>query len=227
MNGLAKLKYETRRLFENSGIDEFQPNRKSGILDSRRLYSVATGNDRVFKRHVEEGGIDSAITFILDCSGSMFGGEKCRMATAIPVLYTMLDVLDRAGCATSIVTFGTRTSLLKPWGMGKNQARQLLERIKNGHDNSDSTALRYAHTLLMKRPEQRKVAFILCDGGVVEHEEKACREQAMTGERLGITTIGVGIEENLSRMYPNNITVDRRNLAETSFKQIKLAGAKK
>ena len=227
MNGLAKLKYETRRLFENSGIDEFQPNRKSGILDSHRLYSVAAGNDRVFKRHVEEGGIDSAITFILDCSGSMFGGDNCRMATAIPVLYTMLDVLDRAGCATSIVTFGTRTSLLKPWGMGKNQARQLLERIKNGHDNSDSTALRFAHTLLMKRPEQRKVAFILCDGGVVEHEEKACREQAMTGERLGITTIGVGIEENLSRMYPNNITVDRRNLAETSFKQIKLAGAKK
>ena len=113
MNGLAKLKYETRRLFENSGIEEFQPNRKSGILDSHRLFSVAAGNDRVFKRHVEEGGIDSAITFILDCSGSMFGCEKTsRIATAIPVLYTMLDVLDRAGCATSIVTFQVNSARL-------------------------------------------------------------------------------------------------------------------
>lgn len=227
MSGINKIKYEVRRLFEKSGIDEFQPNRKSGILDSRRLHTVATGNDRVFKRHVEEGGIDSAVTFILDCSGSMFGYEP-RMKTALPVLWAMLDTLDRAGVATSVITFGTRTSMLKPWGMPKSQAKDMLQRITNGGDNSDSTALRFAHSLLMKRPEQRKIAFIFADGGVDMADQKRCLEQAKTGERLGITTIGVGIEANLSGMYTNHVVVNSlKDLASTSFKQIKLVGQRK
>ena len=49
-------------------------------------------------------------------------------------------------------------------------------------------------------------------------------EQAKSGERLGITTIGVGIHADLSRMYPNNIIIrDLDDLAGASFKQIKLA----
>jgi cobalamin biosynthesis protein CobT len=222
--GGAKLRYEVKRLFENSGIDEFQFNRKQGQLDTRSLHTVAAGNDRVFKRHHEEGGIDSAVVFVMDCSGSMFGMDSLRMKAAAPVLATMLDTLDRAGVATSVVTFGTRVSMLKPWGMAKAKALDLIQRLCTGSDNSDSTALRYAHNLLLNRSEQRKVVFIIADGGVDRDDEKRCMAQAKSGERLGITTIGIGIHADLSRMYPNNVSISSLDdLANASFKQIKLA----
>jgi cobalamin biosynthesis protein CobT len=219
--GGAKLRYEVKRLFENSGIDEFQFNRRVGQLNTRALHTVAVGNDRVFKRHHAEGGIDSAVVLIMDCSGSMFDE---RMSRAAPVMATLLDTLDRAGVATSVITFGTHVSMLKPWGMTKAKAMPLLAGLKSGSDNSDSQALRYAHTLLLNRPEQRKVTFILGDGGVDRDDEKRCMEQSNAGENLGITTIGIGIVGDLSRMYKNNIYIkDLSDLANASFKQIKLA----
>jgi cobalamin biosynthesis protein CobT len=219
--GGAKLRYEVKRLFENSGIDEFQFNRRAGQLNTRALHTVAVGNDRVFKRHHEEGGIDSAVVLIMDCSGSMFDE---RMSRAAPVMATLLDTLDRAGVATSIITFGTHVSMLKSFDMTKAKAMPLLAGLKSGADNSDSQALRYAHTLLLNRPEQRKVTFILGDGGVDRNDEKRCMEQSNAGENLGITTIGIGIVGDLSRMYKNNIYIrDLSDLANASFKQIKLA----
>jgi Mg-chelatase subunit ChlD len=219
--GGAKLRYEVRRLFEMSGIDEYQFNRRHGQLDVGNLHTIPAGNDRVFKRHHEEGGIDSAVVFIMDCSGSMFDEN---MQAAAPVMATMLDTLDRAGVATSVITFGTTTSMLKPWNMTKAKALPLISRMKSGGDNSDSAALRYAHSLLLNRPEQRKVVFILADGGVSYDDEKRCMSQAKSGERLGITTIGIGIHADLSNMYPNNIVIDKLDqLASASFKQIKLA----
>ena len=219
--GGAKLRYEVRRLFEMSGIDEYQFNRRHGQLDVGNLHTIPAGNDRVFKRHHEEGGIDSAVVFIMDCSGSMFDDN---MKAAAPVMATMLDTLDRAGVATSVITFGTTTSMLKPWNMTKAKALPLISHLKSGGDNSDSAALRYAHSLLLNRPEQRKVVFIFADGGVNHDDENRCMSQAKSGERLGITTIGVGIHADLSRMYPNNIEINSvADLATASFKQIKLA----
>ena len=219
--GGAKLRYEVRRLFEMSGIDEYQFNRRHGQLDVGNLHTIPAGNDRVFKRHHEEGGIDSAVVFIMDCSGSMFDEN---MQAAAPVMATMLDTLDRAGVATSVITFGTTTSMLKPWNMTKAKALPLISHLRSGGDNSDSAALRYAHSLLLNRPEQRKVVFIFADGGVDYEDEKRCMSQAKSGERLGITTIGVGIHADLSRMYPNNIEINSvADLAAASFKQIKLA----
>jgi cobalamin biosynthesis protein CobT len=219
--GGAKLRYEVKRLFENSGIDEFQFNRRVGQLNTRALHTVAVGNDRVFKRRHEEGGIDSAVVLIMDCSGSMFDE---RMRSAARVMATLLDTLDRAGVATSVITFGTHVSMLKPWGMTKAKAMPLLAGLTSGADNSDSQALRYAHTLLLNRPEQRKVTFVLGDGGVDRHDEKRCMDQAIAGHNLGITTIGVGIGGDLSRMYKNNILIrNYSDLADASFKQIKLA----
>lgn len=160
----------------------------------------------------------------MDCSGSMFGSDGSRMKSAASVMATMLDTLDRAGVATSVVTFGSRVSLLKPWGLNKAKTMPLIARLQSGADNSDSAALRYAHSLLHQRSEQRKVVFILADGGVFREDEKRCKKQAESGERLGITTIGIGIHADLSRMYKNNVIINSLDdLANASFKQIKLA----
>jgi len=179
----AKLRYTVRKLFENSGFEEFQNNRKSGVLNVRALPTMAH-NDRLFKRRKEHDGIDSAVT--------------------IPV-----------------VTFGCEVSLLKDFNVPYQRVRPMLERLQSGGGTQDFTALSYAHGLLLNRQEERKVCFFLTDG---IGNADACREQALSGENLGITTIGVGIRSDVTHIYKNAVTIEKlEDMGTVAFDKLKLA----
>ena len=81
--------------------------------------------------------------------------------------------------------------------------------------------MRYAHKLLLSRPEQRKIAFVITDGiGRPNYVRKQCE----SGDRLGVTTIGIGIEQRVDGVYPQCVHVnDVSELGTVSFKQIKLS----
>jgi cobalamin biosynthesis protein CobT len=53
---------------------------------------------------------------------------------------------------------------------------------------------------------------------------KSSRAQIENGEKIGITTIGIGIFDDVSAVYRKSVKIESLNdLASTSFKQIKLA----
>ena len=214
----AKLRYEIRRLFENSGTEEFNINRKQGSLNINALHNLGH-SDRLFKRRSEVAGIDSAVTIVLDCSGSMRDGN--RMQHAVDVCYALLTTLGQAGVPTSVVTFSGVISTLKPFNAPYQRAKPLLERIQCSGGTNDYAALNFAHGMLLRRTEARRVCFVLTDG---EGAPAATHDQCNAGSRLGITTIGIGIQENVSRVYPNAVRVD--NLADmgtVAFNKLKLA----
>ena len=219
----AKLRYSVRKLFENSGFEEFQNNRKSGVLNVRALPTMAH-NDRLFKRRKEHDGIDSAVTIVLDVSGSMFNNHaplKSKMYHAILATYALLDTLSKAGVATSVVTFGCEVSLLKDFSTPYQRIKPLLERLASGGGTQDFVALSYAHSLLLNRQEERKVCFLITDG---IGKADACREQALSGERLGITTIGVGIRSDVTHIYNNAVTIEKlEDMGTVAFDKLKLA----
>jgi len=219
----AKLRYSVRKLFENSGYEEYQNNRKSGVLNVRALPTMAH-NDRLFKRRKEHDGIDSAVTIVLDVSGSMFKNHSplnSKMYHAILATYALLDTLSKAGVTTSVVTFGCEVSLLKDFNTPYQRVKPLLERITAGGGTQDYVALSYAHSLLLNRQEERKVCFLLTDG---IGKADACKEQAMSGERLGITTIGIGIRSDLTHIYKNAVTIDKiEDMGTVAFDKLKLA----
>lgn len=221
----AKLRYEVKRLFENSGSDEFNLKRKTGALNVHALPSFATGSVDLFKRRQEVEGIDSAVIILLDVSGSMFDdtGNKDaqRMTAAIQTTQALLDTLNKAGVKTAVLTFGSYTSIIKGFDMPSIKAMPLLERIKDGGSTNDYFAIRYAHKLLLQRPEQRKVVFAITDG---DGNRRRAKAQVQSGERLGITTIGVGIQHDVSGVYPKHVNIQQiHDLGSASFKQIKLA----
>jgi cobalamin biosynthesis protein CobT len=219
----AKLRYSVRKLFENSGYEEYQNNRKSGVLNVRALPTMAH-NDRLFKRRKEHDGIDSAVTIVLDVSGSMFKNHSplnSKMYHAILATYALLDTLSKAGVTTSVVTFGCEVSLLKDFNTPYQRVKPLLERISAGGGTQDYVALSYAHSLLLNRQEERKVCFLLTDG---IGKADACKEQALSGERLGITTIGIGIRSDLTHIYKNAVTIDKvEDMGTVAFDKLKLA----
>ena len=235
----ARMRYEVKRLFENTATEDFQTNRRAGSLNVRSLHKVAT-SDRLFKRRLEAEGIDSAVVLMLDVSGSMFNpqfsydgkgdaildakGEfvtHCYIDDAVKTCAAMLDTLNKAGVKTMVVTFGSYASVLKPWGMPVPRALERVARIGSGQNTNDYAALRFCHEMLHGRPESRKVVFVITDGC---GEEYAVRQQCIAGANLGITTIGVGIALDVSDSYPVSVTVrDAASLGEVAFKQIKLA----
>jgi cobalamin biosynthesis protein CobT len=167
----AKLRYEVKRLFENTATESFERNLKSGRLNVRALtrHSISPN---LFQRRYEEEGIDSAVVILLDVSGSMYDGIRgkagqprtTRMASAAPTCAALLETLSAAQVATALVTFDDYTSVLKPWNMNARKAITLLESIDGMGGSDDATALMHVHNMLYRRPEQRRLCFVLTDG---------------------------------------------------------------
>lgn len=224
----ARLRYEVKRLFDNSGREDFQRNRRSGSINVSALHKVGV-TDKLFQRRHEVEGIDSAVVICLDVSGSMFDDGKVnqkysrsnRIVQAALTTKALLDALHRSQVATCVITFGSSSAVLKPFGEHPLKTAARLDGLRTGGSTNDYFAVRYAHKLLLQRPEERKITFVITDG---VGRAKFVREQCEAGERLGVTTIGVGIEMNVSHIYPNAVNVtDMAELATVSFKQIKLA----
>jgi Mg-chelatase subunit ChlD len=213
----AALRYNLKRLFDNSAQTEFGLRRKAGSVDVNSLSRLGV-SDKLFKRRSETDGIDSAVVILLDVSGSMF---RRRLQPALECCAALLDALDRAQVATALFTFNGDTSVVKQWSDSKFKALASLTKVHAEGGTNDYFAVRYAHKMLALRPEERKVCIVLSDG--CGHVVETAR-QVKDGESLGITTIGIGIQSDVSRVYPQSVMVDSlSDLGSASFKQIKLA----
>ena len=221
----AKLRYEVKRLFDDSGLSDFTRNRKAGVVNIHALPTVAMGNDRVFKRRLEVEGVDSAVVICLDVSGSMFDVETYRpkplIGPAVQTCRALLETLDAAGVKTAVLCFGSQISVPKGFNKNARQASILLGTVKQGGSTNDYAALRYAHQMLAQRHERRKIAFVITDGF---GKPDAVIQQVASGKALGVTTIGIGIGTDVEWIYGQAVTVrDIADLGNASFKQIKLA----
>jgi len=226
----ARLRSEVRRMFEHTDRSGYEVNRRAGSINSAVLPRVAAGSDRVFKRHDEPEGIDSAVTVVLDVSSSMFVERNINGATqtaligaAVQACDALIDSLSAAGVQVEVVTFGVVASVLCPFGTPAARIKHAVRCVDNEGDTNDSVALRLAHERIYTRPEQRKVVFVLTDG---DGKGAAVRAQCKAGAALGITTIAIGIgERNQADVWYTNAikVVDPADLASAALSQIKVA----
>lgn len=214
-----RLELEVRKLFEDSAQTLFTQNRKAGSINVSALGRFGT-TDRLFKQRRDIEGIDSAVVILLDISGSMFHRPR-RIRSALSTAALLIKVLNRAGVAVSVVTFGDDSSIAVPFNTPTAKALELIAQVRADGSTNDYAALKFSHDLLLARPESRKVCFVLTDG---DGEKIAAREQVDSGTNLGITTIGIGMQLNVESVYPINLHVENLNsLATASLAKIKLA----
>jgi uncharacterized protein YegL len=213
----GKLRHEVRRLFDNTGYESWQLNRKSGAVNVHALPMVGH-SENLFKRRQEVEGIDSAVVVVLDVSGSMKGKQ---LDIACDACATLIDTLGRAQVSVCLMAFGSWAHILLPFDTNYRKAKSLLAKLVTCGNTNDYFAVRYAHQMLSMRPEQRKVCFVLSDG---DGHVIRTKHQVKVGERMGITTIGVGIKHDVSNVYSKAIEVNKlEDLGTATFKQIKLA----
>lgn len=84
----------------------FNPGMRSGRINQPSLYKVGVGDDRVFRHKYERHSKRTAVSLLIDCSGSMSGG---RIRTAALAAYALSSALERLRIDHEVIGFTTKS----------------------------------------------------------------------------------------------------------------------
>ena len=195
--------------------------RSDGILDSKNLHRIFNGNNDIYKRKTQNKSIDTALTLLIDCSGSM-DGERialCQeMAIALEAALhdtpVKTEIIGYTSCSIdedtmpddikakkealeqkgeSFNLYGTQMIVFK----GFNDHRsKLTVTLGNMHEvgmggTPTGDAISLAGARLLQRKEKRHIMFVLTDGSPDDIER--CQESVKALEDCGVVVFGFGI----------------------------------
>ena len=135
-------KQRITRLLRNPDRRGEHRNRNRGRLDRGRLHRLATGNDNVFVEKWQRAGVRTAVSVVLDNSGSM-DGDNNRDATVLGLI--MGDALAAANIRFQIGCFPAMGRCRIPakrkkkaWTFGTEQVDVSWNAAASGHEDSGS-----------------------------------------------------------------------------------------
>lgn len=219
---------------------------RTGKLDTKKLYKVATGCDKVFSRKVQRSHKDYKVTILVDESGSMTSDRKNYYAALGATLLS--EVLQGAHIDFEIIGFNGEIRVYKKFGQNFSwDVRHQIENIiPNSHgsgcgSNDDGYAVNYATSRMRKSSSRtsERMLFVLSDGYPAESgrslppEEKArtgrstTREFDLRGEieqaEHDTYVFGIGINARHVQDYYDNCSIvdDVSELPEVLLSQLK------
>jgi cobalamin biosynthesis protein CobT len=179
--------------------------REVGRLDSRRFGAAVAGRRNVFKIREERTELDTAVSILVDLSGSM-NGPKASLASESVI--AMSEALNRSGIPFEVLGFNNQS-----YEIGVDDkwfdAKQIAQRHDGAHrfdpldiyefkrfderlnvakgvlwqlpmlvggDNGDAEAVLTAFQRLRERPESRRVLMVLSDGEPVTVGDQYAQE---------------------------------------------------
>jgi hypothetical protein len=204
-----------RTLLISERAPRLQRHLKSGRLDLRKLHNDESEN--VFQRKTERVYQDSAVSMVIDNSGSM-NGPKAEIATNL--LVSLAGELDNlrvpfevvgfttAGQPSSCYTKGIRTfpiyiNVVKRFEELYRRVRYRFVWPDYTHNTVEFPCIRYAAQRLVQRKETKKILFIITDGetesGASDLDSALRRVTKEYIERLtraGVYVVGFGIKNS-------------------------------
>lgn len=227
---------------------------EEGMLDTARLTRIITDplSPLSFKLERDTDFRDTVVTLLLDNSGSMRGRPIMVAACSADIL---ARTLERCGVKVEILGFTTRAwkggmcreqwlSKGKPSSPGRlNDLRHIIYKsadspwrrsrqnlglmMREGllKENIDGEALTWAHSRLLRRPEQRRILMVISDGAPIDEStlsvntgmylEKHLRQVIHEIENHStVQLIAIGISHDVTRYYERAVTItDPEDLA--------------
>lgn len=109
---ISRVTRELRAVLETTEATFWQSGAEEGQIDGRALTRVVTSPNepRVHRELTPERVVDTAVTVLLDCSGSM----RAHVPTLLVALDALLRGLELADATSEVLGFSTRT-----WGGGR------------------------------------------------------------------------------------------------------------
>lgn len=157
----ASLAGRLERLLEASVNIDVEYRRSGGRMDSRLLAAIRLGRQDVFVRRDDGEAIDTAVSILLDGSGSM----RDIWAGALAAAFAAMDVMRSHSVAAALDVFSQGSSYAmqthdEPW-MGMREQPYALP----GGGTPTGAAISAAAGTLLQRNESRRVVLLVTDGG--------------------------------------------------------------
>ena len=212
---LAETKTRIRR-----GLEE-------GDLDGNALFQIPTGTStRVFQAATKGRSTRTAVTFLVDNSGSMGGAKIDEAKKAAVALNEALYRLP--GISTEILGFTYGYPDQCHHRIGKSFRDRDASGVMGfcaGGGNADGSAVRWAARRLLAQQADRRILIVLSDGWPTDgssNPEVDLRAAVEAATKHGVETFGVGVMDNsVSRFYPKFVVIhDARDLTGTVLKAL-------
>lgn len=232
--GIHAIVGAARRLLQVETRKRPHFNQKRGRLDASKLYRVtipeSSVSERLFKTKDESKALDTAVSVLIDYSGSMSSVSKIGTAAAAACALNELFRTLRVNCEilgfSEINPRNNATFVFKPFNQqvsDDNLAEYMSIASRAMSNNCDGDNILIATNRLKQQKQPRKVLIVLSDGspcggfGDIDGFTKQVIQKIESEREIDI--IGIGIQDrNVQRLYKTNQVVN--NLSELPTKLI-------
>lgn len=238
INGnIMVMKSKLKRALLAKQQRDWDSGRELGRLDSKRLVSAYTGSRTVFKQRTDREEHDTAVTVLIDLSGSMHGRKSDVTRDCVIALSECFEGSDIKYNVVGFCNKGRHpddppyrgyhrvepldTIVFKDFDTPLRTVRASINEIPDavGGNNSDYDFIVNAINDLRSRDEKRKVLFVLSDGhpacysGASTSElVRHCKQATIDAKKKGVECVGVGIcDSAVTQIYPDNVVVNNVN----------------
>ena len=200
----------------------------AGVLDTRELHTLATGNAKVFLRRGEKTGVNTAVHLLLDSSSSMCGDQ---MVLASQTCFAVASALRGIrGLSLGVTAFPGRPvkDVYSPSLQNDDTVAPILRHNQKMHTDFNveaaggtpmAPALWWVLQQLYFLPEARKLVLLITDG--MPNAFASARTAVKAALDQGIEVYGIGImTDSIFRLLPaayGREIMDIRELAPAVF----------
>jgi len=205
----AKLTARLQGLVQAHTTTRQRTVRHGRTLSPSHLHRAAVGDARIFRTKEHREAPDTALHLMIDLSGSMAGGKDCLALDAAMALALALEPMRGVTRAVSAFPgkYGQKQQITAVVGHGQPVSRRSGAFVQSARGGTPMTgALWYAAADLLARTEDRKVLITLTDG-VPNHFSSAI-DLVQRASTAGIQLIGIGIQTDVSGLFPVAIRID-------------------
>ena len=175
-------------------------------LASGRLVKLATGDPRIFKKKVERVEVNTAVTLLLDLSGSMSSKYEIANAAAFALHTTLFGLKGVAVCSVEFSGKDNEPDVNVLVDFGRKPQSEYFN-----HYPFDGTpthnAIWAGRAMLLQRPEARKIMLILSDGCPDRVSQTKSATQKTMKDGIEIAAIGI-MDKSVRRFWDNHKIIE-------------------
>ena len=236
VKGIGATRAALGRMLRSIDFVGWSHSEESGRLDRKALTKVKLGATSIFSRRAAKVAERSAVTIMVDCSGSMMG--TMGMAQNVTVQLGKLLEQSRVNFAVTGFTGSEPTDNYDkkmrcyvedvdfiPF---KNRNESMVKAaVKLGYicnsarsGNPDYSALMFCIEEIKTQPEQRKIIFFLTDTG--SYSEEAMAQVQKSAGQFGVEIIAIGLgTHGINTLFKHGVDVNNlADLGSKTFKQL-------
>ena len=205
----AKLTARLQALVEAQTLEKPRAAKRGRALSAAHLHRAGVGDPRIFRLKDHKTAPNTALHLLIDLSGSMTGGQDVLALEAAMALALALEPIK--GVSRAVTAFpsldGLDEKVTRLLAHGERVVTRAGAFVQRGRGSTPMTgALWYAAADLLARPERRKVILTLTDG--LPDDSTSTAKLIKQATAAGLQMIGVGIELDVSRLFPIAIRIN-------------------